>query len=681
MILWSYALAALLFGALALGQMRRQRGGLPAVPLVASLGATALWALAVAGIGSGDVATRLAEGLRNLVWLGFIYALARRDVRGGTRWLAALCLICVLVTVLAMTLGVAEAAAEQDSATALIDPARLTLRMLATLATLLLLYRIQASTARGGVRIVALALSLLFALDLPLQVDGWLGGERGAILSAARGLGTVAVALLFGAVLHRDGDGRLQLSRRLAFVLLSTLLIAAYIMIVGVAAGFVAELGGNRARMVQTAFVFGTAAALLTIVSTPWLRASTKVLVAKHLFAHRYDYRAEWLRFNETLGSPGDGAAPLAVRVVKAVADVTDSPAGLLLVAREGALERGAGWNWPGDADGAEPPDANAALHAHLAGTRRIIELDAVRDGSAPATDRAATPAWLTGRADAWAIVPLIHFDLLTGALVLARPPLDRALDWEDFDLLGVAGQQVASYLAEDRAHDALADVQRFDEFNRRFAFIMHDLKNLVSQLTLLARNAERHADNPAFRADMVETLRDSSQRMNTLLARLSQHHGGRGEALRAVPLRPLAERIATARRAQHPVAVGGTVDAVAVADAAGLETLLGHLVQNAIEASAANAPVTLNIVALPEARQVAVEVIDRGCGMSPAFVRDRLFKPFVSGKEGGFGLGAFEARQLAEAMGGAVSVESRAGEGTRFRVTLRAAGELEQAA
>lgn len=681
MILWSHALAALLFFALALGQMRRRRGGLPAVPLVASLGATALWALAVAGIGSGDVATRLAEGLRNLAWLGFIYALARHDARGGTRWLATLCVTCALIMALAMVLAVAEAATGQDSTAALIDPARLTLRMLATLAALLLLYRIQASTARGGVRIVALALSLLFALDLPLQVDGWLGGERGAILFAARGLGTVAVALLFGAVLHRDGDGRLQLSRRLAFALLSIVLIGAYVVIVGLAAGFVAELGGDRARMVQTAFVFGTAAALLTIVSTPWLRASTKVLIAKHLFAHRYDYRAEWLRFNETLGSPGDGAAPLAVRVVKAVADVTDSPAGLLLIAREGALERGAGWNWPGDADGAEPPDANAALHAHLASTRRIIELDAVRAGSAPAADIGATPAWLVERADAWAIVPLVHFDLLTGALVLSRPPLDRALDWEDFDLLGVAGQQVASYLAEDRAHDALADAQRFDEFNRRFAFIMHDLKNLVSQLTLLARNAERHADNPAFRADMVETLRDSSQRMNTLLARLSQHHGGRGEALRAVPLHPLAKRIAAARRAQHPIAVSGAVDAVAVADPAGLETLLGHLVQNAIEASAANDPVALNIVTLPESRQVAVEVIDRGCGMSPAFVRDRLFKPFVSGKEGGFGLGAFEARQLAEAMGGAVSVESRAGEGTRFRVTLRAAGELEQAA
>ena len=54
---------------------------------------------------------------------------------------------------------------------------------------------------------------------------------------------------------------------------------------------------------------------------------------------------------------------------------------------------------------------------------------------------------------------------------------------------------------------EALANAQRFEEFNRRFAFILHDIKNLVSQLSLLARNAERHADNPEFRADMVATL------------------------------------------------------------------------------------------------------------------------------------------------------------------------------
>ena len=65
--------------------------------------------------------------------------------------------------------------------------------------------------------------------------------------------------------------------------------------------------------------------------STPWLRAWTKVKVAKHLFRHRYDYRAEWQRFTDTLGKPGAGADSLQARVVKSIADLTDSPGGLLL--------------------------------------------------------------------------------------------------------------------------------------------------------------------------------------------------------------------------------------------------------------------------------------------------------------------------------------------------------------
>src|SRR5690606_3473343 len=100
--------------------------------------------------------------------------------------------------------------------------------------------------------------------------------------------------------------------------------------------------------------------------------------------------------------------------------------------------------------------------------------------------------------------------DRLVGAVLLARPEIGRQLDWEDFDLLRIVGRQVASYLAEAQSQEALSEARRFDEFNRRFAFIMHDIKNLVSQLSLVARNAERHADNPEFRVDMVATLKNS---------------------------------------------------------------------------------------------------------------------------------------------------------------------------
>ncbi|MFX8016165.1 hypothetical protein ABTK76_19860, partial [Acinetobacter baumannii] len=79
-------------------------------------------------------------------------------------------------------------------------------------------------------------------------------------------------------------------------------------------------------------------------------------------------------------------------------------------------LGQGAAWNWP------EPdpltPTATAALAAYLAETGRIVELDAVRDGTADAAELAAIPQSLTDRADAWVLVPLIHRDQLAGAVV-----------------------------------------------------------------------------------------------------------------------------------------------------------------------------------------------------------------------------------------------------------------------
>ena len=65
------------------------------------------------------------------------------------------------------------------------------------------------------------------------------------------------------------------------------------------------------------------------------------------------------------------------------------------------------------------------------------------------------------------------------------------------------------------------------------------------------------------------------------------------------------------------------------------------------------------------------IEVLDSGTGMSAEFVRTGLFKPFVSTKSGGFGIGAYEARELVRAMGGQLGVESREGLGTRFTIRL----------
>ena len=661
LILWSHALAALLFAAAALAVKRRPRVGWTGAAFALALALSALWALAVAGIGTGDLSTLLAEAARDLAWLGFAFALVRRGKASGWTLLAVYLVVAAVVVAgatLALTASVADAADVRDQ----LGAGRLVFRMMAVAGALVLarhLYLVSAE--RGPVRAIAAALALLWGTDLLTLVLAYSRPGWGEALTMAGGGVAALVALLLGVAAQRQEAWTLSLSRPAATRALIAVALVTYVGLAASVAAAAAVWGGSHARALQAAVVIGAATMLLTLASTSWLGAWLKVKLAKHLFRHRYDYRVEWQRFTDTLGQTGE---PLEARVVAAIARLLDAPGGLLLDGP--TLAAATAWRWDARGEGGQ------ALAAYLA-AGRIVELDA-----RVAEDLAALPDWIVAREDAWAIVPLVQGEALAGAVLLARPPVARALDWEDFDLLRVAGRQAASYLAEDRAGRALAEARRFDEFNRRFAFILHDLKNLVSQQQLVARNAERHADNPAFRADMVATLNESADRMTALLARLSHRESGPAEPVAPVDAAALVGRIARARRAQHPI----TCDAAALcvdAQATRLEQVLSHLVQNAIEASGAGEPVTL--VVRPAGERVAIEVADRGAGMTAAFIRDELFRPFASTKPGGFGLGAFEARQLVAAMGGELTVASREGEGTCFRILLPAATIMEKAA
>jgi putative PEP-CTERM system histidine kinase len=204
----------------------------------------------------------------------------------------------------------------------------------------------------------------------------------------------------------------------------------------------------------------------------------------------------------------------------------------------------------------------------------------------------------------------------------------------------------------------------------------MHDIKNLVSQLSLVARNAERHADNPAFRADMIKTLQSSVGKMNDLLARLAQRPGGRGDPhWQPVALYALVAQVVDIKRLAHPpLTLAAPKDESVLGqrvhgDAGQLEQLFLHLVQNAIDASASDAPIRI-AVEMSDA-DMKVTIADEGKGMSPRFVRQDLFQPFRSTKPGGFGIGAYEAREIARAHGGRLDVISREGEGSVFTVVL----------
>jgi putative PEP-CTERM system histidine kinase len=651
-----------------------------------ALAMSALWGVVAASMGADSTAAALAETARNLAWLAFLHHLVtggsgEQRMRGVRPVLAVLACIELLHPLLH------EIVAQAPISRALQDAAfQLTVffRLMLVTGGLVLVHNVYGlgldrEHGRSAVRWNAAALGAVWLCDLNFYVIAWLGNAQPQAMAVLRGLVLVPVAIMLAIARSQSVQRALRPSRAIAFQSLSLLIVGGYLVVMVGAAQSLAWLGDIAPPLAQVGFVFTSAVLALIVLPSGRVRGWAKITVTKHLFQHRYDYRAEWLRFTETIGR-GDGGSTLEERTIQAIGDIIDSPAGLLLVPGErGELTLAARWQWRTLEVPAEAMDAKAKLFFERDGF--IVDCDAVRRGIARRGEEAVVPQWLLDEPRAWALVPLLHFERLVGVIVLARPVHHRELDWEDFDLLRVAGRQLASYLAEHAGQEALLDASRFDEFNRRIAFVMHDVKNLASQLTLLCRNAERHGDNPAFRADMQITVRNAADKLNGLLAKLSRYGSSPLDRLEEIDPVEIVRAVAARQGQSHPVAIaGGPSHLRVIGNRETLEQVLVHLVQNAIDASAADSPITLAVRS--EGLHAAIEVIDAGSGMSPDFVRNRLFKPFISTKPGGFGIGAFEARELVRAMQGRLDVESREGLGSRFAIRLplaEAAGLLER--
>ena len=653
------------------------------------LGMSALWGVVTAAMGADSGASALAETIRNLAWLAFLHNLMgggrnQAGIVGGRPVLAVLACVELLHPVLRFTVAsLPPSHALQGAAFEL----TVFFRLMVTVGGLVLVhivYELASRRGRSALRWNAAALGAVWLCDLNFYMVAWLGDGQPGALEALRGIVLVPVAVMLAIARTRGAELRIRPSRAMAFQSLSLLVIGGYLVIMVAAAQSLAWLGDTTPPLAQVGFVFTSAVLALIVLPSGRVRGWMKVVVAKHLFQHRYDYRAEWLRFTHTIGRGPSraegGGATLEERTIQALGDITDCTAGLLLVPGErGELMLAARWQWRTLEVPAEAMTSEARQFFERDGY--IVDCDAMRRGVVLRGEDAFVPAWLLDEPRAWALVPLLHFERLVGVVVLSRPAHPRELDWEDFDLLRVVGRQLASYLAEHAGQEALLDASRFDEFNRRIAFVMHDVKNLASQLTLLCRNAERHGENPAFRADMQITVRNAADKLNGLIAKLSRYSANPLERLEEVDPTEVVRTIATRQGQAHPINVMGmSARLKVIGNRETLEQVLVHLVQNAIDASPDGAPVTLGVRS--EGLHAAIEVVDSGTGMSPDFVRNRLFKPFVSTKPGGFGIGAFEARELVRAMQGRLDVESREGLGSRFVIRLplaEAAGLLDR--
>jgi putative PEP-CTERM system histidine kinase len=279
-------------------------------------------------------------------------------------------------------------------------------------------------------------------------------------------------------------------------------------------------------------------------------------------------------------------------------------------------------------------------------------------------------PLWLATSPVAWLVVPLIVGDGLIGFVVLARPRTAVSLNWEVRDLLKTAARQAASFLAQMHATEALLEARKFDAFNRMSAFVVHDLKNIITQLSLMLKNAQRHHDNPEFQQDMLLTVESSLEKMRQMMAQLREGEKPVVGASSGVDLPAVLSRLEAMARARGRELEVEIVDRVATrGHTQRLERVLGHVVQNALEATPVSGRVWVSL--RQSVGRASVTIGDTGSGMSPEFIQSQLFRPFSSTKQSGMGIGTYESYQYIKELGGNISVDSELGRGTVVSILL----------
>jgi putative PEP-CTERM system histidine kinase len=610
----------------------------------------------------------LADQLRYACWFIFLLSLLRtaQPKGDGIPWFTVFAVLLTSGSVLALLLPASGVSSLGDLSKLIL----LSSMAMPVFAMVLLeqVFRNATDDSRWNIKPLSLGLAGTFLFDLYLFSQAVLFGRPDEDALSIRPVihALMLPLLLLSSVRRRDWLAKIRLSPKAAFHSATLLMAGVYLLFISGVGYYVRYFGGDWGRALQLGLVFFALVLLMMLALSGSMRARLRVFLGKHFFRYRFDYREEWLRFTRTLAVK-NSPQEMGQQVIRALAEMLESPAGGLWLRNKGEPEYSqlARWNL---AETLEKEDIGSAMCQFMRASGWVINLEEYRSFSRR-YGQLQLPDWLKQLPQAWLVVPLMVGDDLIGFVVLASARTNIEVNWEVNDLLKTAGQQAASYLAQMQATEALLEVRKFDAFNRMSAFVVHDLKNIVTQLSLMMKNAKRLADNPEFQQDMLMTVENSLDRMRQLMLQLREGAAPPGAAF-GVDLAAIVTRVAAIASARGRKLELDQVDALSArGHEERLERILGHVVQNAFDATDASGRVGLRLDRSEGFARIVVT--DTGHGMSKEFIRDRLFKPFQSTKQAGMGIGAYESYQYVHELGGKIHVESEPDKGSVVTIML----------
>ncbi len=536
------------------------------------------------------------------------------------------------------------------------------------------LYRNATQEQRWSIKYCCLGLAALFTIDFILYSKSLLFKILDTSLWEARGLVNALTAIFLAISLSRLSQKQIKINVSNKVIFHTTVLLGAgfYLLLMSLAGYFIKEYGGSWGTIAQISFIFLAIIFLLVFFVSGKIRALAKVYFGKHLFKHRYDYRDEWVILSKKIAEINT-FDELSNLIIRTMADIVDSSGGGLWVKND-------------QGDFFLCIENNLGEHQLLVKKNELLiefinekqwVIDFVEYFNDPDIYAGAgLDVWYSELKDIWLIIPLFQQNILEAFVVLAQPRVPRQIDWEDHDLLKTVGMQLANALALAQASDDLIRARQFEAYNRFSAFLVHDLKNLVAQIALIVKNSHKHKRNPEFIDDSIETLENVVVKIEQILGQLKKGSGLPKKQLR-ISLKKVIEDVALQQALNKPrLKITIETDFWVLGEKEKMTAILGHLVQNAQEATEESG--TVEIEVYKDNNEVVIMISDTGCGMDDKFIQQRLFKPFDTTKgNAGMGIGVYEAQEYILQQSGHITVKSKIGLGTTFTINLPEANTL----
>lgn len=542
----------------------------------------------------------------------------------------------------------------------------------ATLMNLERTFKASVGTMRWQIKFLILGIGLIFASRIYSGSQAVLYRSQTFSLQVVDSAALFLGCLLLLRALTRAGIFKVDVypSEKFLQYSITGLLTGAYLLGVGVFARVVTMLGGDEAFPLKAFLILVALAILAVILLSERLRQYLREFISRNFTRPQYDYRLAWLNLTDRTASILD-AEQLALAFANFISETLHVLSVTIWIWDEklGQLRLVASTCFTETNSSGITADEQTELMAHLQSRAQPFIVEEMKGDWAETLKAYYADYFKKGGSRV--CVPLIARAKSLGMITLGDRVNAARYGTEELDLLKCVGDQFASNLLNLQLSSQLVHARELEAFQTISAFFVHDLKNTASTLNLMLQNFRVHYDNPEFREDALRAISKTTNHIGDLIRRLSLFRQRLELNPQTVDLNEVVKTATECLVGKPGLTIDSQYEPLPKLnlDPEQINKVVTNLLLNAAEAMSGQGEVRLQTC--QQNGWAVISVSDHGCGMSPEYLRQSLFRPFQSTKKGGLGIGMFHTKMIVEAHRGKIEVKSEQGAGTSFRVLL----------